>query len=35
LRDAPSGFIEWALKHGAVQMQSDEQWENSRQTEKR
>src|SRR5215510_12342840 len=27
LHDAPAGFIEWATKHGAVQMQSDEQWE--------
>src|SRR3954468_3967685 len=30
IRDAPSGFVEWALKHGAVQIESDEQWEHSR-----
>lgn len=32
VRDAPDGFLEWAIRHGAVQMQSDEQWENSRPT---
>lgn len=32
VRDAPDGFVEWAIRHGAVQMQSDEQWENSRPT---
>lgn len=26
IRDAPPGFLEWALKQGAVQMQMDEQW---------
>src|SRR5215470_14230790 len=34
LHDAPAGFIEWATKHGAVQMQSDEQWEKYREAEK-
>jgi pentapeptide repeat protein len=34
LRDAPSGFVEWATNHGAVQVQSDEQWENWRKTRK-
>lgn len=30
VRNAPPGFLEWALKHGAVQMETDEQWEKSR-----
>ena len=34
LHDAPAGFIEWATKHGAVQMQSDEQWEKWREAQK-
>jgi len=34
VHDAPAGFVEWATKHGAIQMQSDEQWENWRQTQK-
>lgn len=34
VHDAPAGFIEWAAKQGAVQMQSDEQWENWRQAQK-
>ena len=34
LHDAPAGFIDWALKQGAVQMQSDDQWENWRQAQK-
>jgi hypothetical protein len=29
IRDAPPGFLEWALKHGAVQIRTDEQWESS------
>lgn len=29
IRDAPSGFLEWAMQHGAVQMQSDQQWQAS------
>ena len=33
LRDAPAGFVDWALKHGAVQMQEDE-WETRRQAQK-
>lgn len=32
VRDAPDGFVKWALRHGAVQMQGDEQWESSRQS---
>ena len=35
LRDAPAGFVEWATRHGAVQMQSDEQWEKWRETQTR
>ena len=31
VRNAPDGFVDWALRHGAVQMQGDEQWENSHQ----
>jgi hypothetical protein len=34
LRDAPAGFVDWALKHGAVQSQSDEEWDRGRQTKK-
>jgi len=34
LRDAPSGFVEWATKNGAVQLQSDEQWESWRKANK-
>ncbi|HWY70548.1 MAG TPA: pentapeptide repeat-containing protein [Terriglobales bacterium] len=34
VHDAPAGFVEWATKHGAVQMQSDEQWENWREARK-
>jgi hypothetical protein len=30
IRDAPPGFLEWALKQGAVQMQIDEQWQSAR-----
>ena len=30
VNNAPIGFLEWATKHGAVQMESDEQWEHSR-----
>ena len=30
LKDSPSGFLEWAVKHGAVQFETDEQWEQSR-----
>lgn len=30
LKDPPSGFIEWAVKHGAVRFELDEQWESSR-----
>jgi hypothetical protein len=26
VKSAPAGFVEWALKHGAVSIQSDEQW---------
>lgn len=26
IKNAPPGFLEWALKQGAVQMQMDEQW---------
>lgn len=32
VRNAPDGFVEWALRHGAVQMKGDEEWENSRQS---
>jgi len=35
VRDAPAGFVEWATRHGAVQMQSDEQWDKSRETQTR
>ena len=34
LHDPPAGFVDWATKHGAVQMQSDEQWEQWRQNQK-
>jgi len=34
VRSAPDGFVEWALRHGAVEMQGDEQWESSRQATK-
>ena len=27
VRGAPPGFLEWAMKQGAVQMQTDEQWQ--------
>lgn len=27
IKDAPPGFLEWAMKQGAVQMQTDEQWQ--------
>lgn len=30
LKDAPQGFVEWALHHGAVRMENEEQWEQSR-----
>ena len=30
VKDAPDGFLEWALHRGAVQMESDEQWESAR-----
>jgi hypothetical protein len=30
LRGTPDGFVDWAVKHGAVQMQSDGEWETSR-----
>jgi hypothetical protein len=30
LRNPPDGFLQWALRHGAVQMESDEEWEESR-----
>jgi len=26
VKDAPSGFVEWALQHGAVSIASDEEW---------
>lgn len=29
VRDAPNGFVEWAMQHGAVQMKNDEQWQGS------
>jgi len=29
LRNAPNGFLQWSVKHGAVQVESDEQWERS------
>ena len=29
IRDAPPGFLEWAIKQGAVQMPTDEQWQSS------
>lgn len=32
LRNAPQGFKEWALHHGAIQMESEEQWQNARQS---
>lgn len=34
LHDAPAGFVEWATKHGAVQMQDDQQWEKWRESQK-
>lgn len=27
IKNAPPGFLEWAMKQGAVQMQTDEQWQ--------
>ena len=27
VRNAPEGFLEWATQHGAIQMQSDDQWQ--------
>lgn len=27
IKDAPPGFLEWAMKQGAVQIQTDEQWQ--------
>lgn len=30
VKNLPPGFLEWALKEGAVQMQTDEQWQGSR-----
>jgi hypothetical protein len=30
LRNAPAGFLEWAVKRGAVQTETDEQWERLR-----
>lgn len=27
VKDAPEEFIDWALKHGAVELESDEEWE--------
>jgi len=30
LKDSPSGFIEWAVKHGAVRFEFDQQWDPSR-----
>ncbi len=27
IRDAPSGFLEWALEHGAVEESSEEKWQ--------
>jgi hypothetical protein len=29
IQRAPQGFLEWAMKQGAVQMQMDEQWQSS------
>ena len=29
IQNAPQGFLEWAIKHGAVQLQMDEQWQSS------
>jgi hypothetical protein len=29
LRNPPNGFLQWSVKHGAVQVESDEQWERS------
>jgi len=29
IQHAPQGFLEWAMKQGAVQMQMDEQWQSS------
>lgn len=34
LRDSPTGFLEWATKHGAVQIKSDEQWDKWRESQK-
>jgi hypothetical protein len=30
VRNPPSGFIEWATKHGAVQIEKDQDWDSSR-----
>ena len=30
IRNAPDGFLEWALQHGAVQMKTDADWESAR-----
>ena len=30
VRNAPAGFLQWATQHGAVQMEKDEDWENTR-----
>jgi hypothetical protein len=30
IRNAPPGFVQWALKQGAVEMQSEEQWQSAR-----
>ena len=30
VRNAPAGFLEWATRHGAVQIEKDEDWENTR-----
>lgn len=30
VRNAPDGFTEWALKHGALRIESDEGWEQAR-----
>ena len=32
IKDAPPGFLEWAMKQGAVQMQTEEQWQDSHRT---
>ncbi|HEX4662878.1 MAG TPA: pentapeptide repeat-containing protein [Terriglobales bacterium] len=29
VRNAPNGFLQWSVKHGAVQIENDDQWERS------